>query len=502
MKKRFYQILSISLFFVFIALFAVSCSPYDAVKKASKNLSCYKITASLNETDMTIDAKQTVEYVNKTNVVLDHVCFNLYARAFREDAKIKPYTTLNQGKCFPNGISYGDIEIINVLSYNQDVCYSFVGEDQNALEVIFNSFLEPGEKVNIEMEYKITLPECTHRLGYYNGNVNLGNWFPILAIYENGNYNITPYYSTGDPFYSDIANYFVTFSYPQKYLLSSSGDKIKSVNIDGIKTDELSGTAIRDFAITLTSEATKKSKVNSNKTLITYIGYEGDTDADKILKTAEKAIDYFSKKFGVYPYKKLDIVKTSFVHGGMEYPSLVMISDTITDIKDIYKVVVHEIAHQWWYGLVGNNEISEAWLDESLAEFSTVMFFESYDEYGLKYKEMIAENFASYTLYADIVESVGAKLKTSMILPVNEYNSEYEYSYMVYVKGVLMFDNIRQTIGKSKLENGLKKYFKNYKFKIATTEDFVSILNKVGGKNVKSIMKNWLEGKTMINANA
>lgn len=499
MRKHILSFFSLFFSIIFFTIFIVGCSPYKAVEKASKGLSSYNIEAQLDDEEMKVCAVETVEYKNNTKTIMDKVCFNLYGRSFREDAKVVPYTSINEAKCFPNGKSYGDMIVKEVKGNNINFEYSLVGEDENALEVVLNKELEPGEKTTIIIEFELSLSENAHRLGYLNDSVNLGNWFPILAVYENGEYIIEPYYSTGDPFYSEIANYEVSFSYNKDYYLSSTGSIINQVEDEKEKSTKLKAKAVRDFAIMLTKNQVQKSIVVENTT-ISYIGFDGDDNIDFCLDTSEKALRFFNKTFGKYPYSKLDIVKAPFLHGGMEYPCVVIISDTITEDLDFAKVIVHEIAHQWWYAVVGNNEINESWLDESLAEYSTALFFENYESYNLSYESIISEAFAGYTLYVDIVKSIEQKLNTSMLLKVNEYAGDYEYSYMIYVKGLLMFDNIRQTIGKNNLVKGFKKYYSKYKFKIATTDCFIVAVKNSSGKNIEGLFDSWLQGKTIIGA--
>lgn len=499
MKKKIIKFFGVGFAVVFCFMFFVACNPYKEVKKASKGLTNYNISATLNEENMQVEAVETISIVNNTNVILNNLCFNLYARAFREDASVKPFSQYNQAKCFPNGISFGDIIINNVKENNKDANFEYAGVDDNALQVNLSEELEPGDKTQIVIGFTLKLAECCHRLGYLDGSVNLGNWFPILAKYEKGEYVIEPYYSTGDPFYSDIANYEIQFSAPKSYTLASTGKVVNSSEGELNKDYTLTALAVRDFAITLTKEVCVVSEKIDNIT-INYIGYKEDSNADFCLDVAVKAVEFFNQTFGVYPYEKLDVVKAPFVHGGMEYPSVVLISDTFTEELDIVKVIVHEIAHQWWYAVVGNNEISEAWLDESLAEYSTVLFLEKHQEYGSSYEELVGDAFANYVLYVDIVKTTNKELKTSMLLNVNEYAGDYEYSYMIYVKGVLMFDNIRQLIGEAKLKKSLKTYYEKYKFKIATTDGFIAILKKTSGKDVSGVMDSWLNGKTVIGA--
>ncbi len=474
--------------------FLSGCSVSRELKKASKGLSSYNISATLTS-DMNLSGSEQVKFVNNTPTILSTVCFNLYGRAFREDAKIKPYNSLNQGRCFVDGLDYGDMGVTRVMVNGSAANFRLVGEDDNALEVELGTELEPEDSICIDICFDLSLANCTHRLGFYKDSVNLGNWFPILAKYEKGEYNITPYYSTGDPFYTDIANYNISFTYPAEFSLFSSGTGT-STNNGSAKTDKLSAMAVRDFALALR----KNAKVLTKKVGETAVNYVGGADEDlsQGLSTAVKALGYFNKTFGTYPYPKLDVVRTPFVHGGMEYPGLVMISSSITEPFDIAKVIVHEIAHQWWYAVVGNNEITEAWLDESLAEYSSLLFFEAHSEYDATYEELVSDAFSSYVLYADMISSLSGKVNTSMLLPVYEYNGDYEYSFMIYIRGVLMFDHLREIVGKEKLLSGLKKYYNGYKYQIGTTDGFIVCMKKATHKDIEGFFDSWLSGRALV----
>lgn len=486
------------LFSCFCCLFAFTgCDNSRILKKVSKNLSAYDISAVLDEQTMTVSATETVSFINQTDVVLENVCFNFYPRAFRESSEVLPYTTKNMAKVFPNGIDYGDGTIENVKLNGKPISFSYVNESQTAICIDFEKPLEPKHKAEVEIKFSVKLANCTHRLGYFNGTVALGNFFPILAVYEKGEYVTNPYYSTGDPFFSDIANFKMKIEFPNKYKIASTGDILSSENKDKSKIYNISARAVRDFAIYL-GENMKTVSKTVQKTQISYVGYNNDEDFEENLQTAVKSFMFYSQTFGKYPYKTLTVFKAPFVHGGMEYPNLVVISDSAVDKFDKAKVIAHEIAHQWWYGLVGNNQVKEAWLDESLAEYSSVLFFEAHSEYEASYKDMVSEAFSVYTLYADIVKSTAGTIKTSMLLPVNDYASEYEYSYMIYVKGVLMFDALRDIIGVKKIKKCFKKYFAEYEFKIATTDCLISCFRKASGRDIEGFFDSWLSGQTIV----
>ncbi len=478
------------------SIFSFSSCSTNEIEKVSKGLSSYEITASLDTENMQISGSEKVNYVNSTGISLNYLCFHLYPRSFREDALIKPYTTLTIATCFPNGISYGDIQISSVLVNGSEANFSIVGEDEDILQVDFNSAVEDGSSVEIVIEFLLTIPNCTHRLGFYDGSVNLGNWYPIACEFDGEDFDTTPYYSTGDPFYSGIANYSVTLSYPSEYQFFSTGEAT-TTEADGIKTSVATAKAVRDFAICLSTNAQVVSAEVDGIT-VSYVGDAGDENLSLMLEVSKNALEFFNETFGEYPYSTLTVVKTPFIYGGMEYPNIVFISDSIDEDEVLLKVIVHEIAHQWWYGVVGNNEICEAWLDESLAEYSTALFFEHNSQYDVSYEDIVSTALSSYLLYVDVISTIKGEVNTQMNLPVSEYQNDYEYSYMIYVKGVIMFDSLREMVGEDRLIAGLKKYYSENKFKIASKADFYDAFESACHTDLYGFFEGYLNGTTII----
>lgn len=496
MKKFFYLLFS-ALFFAFSTISLVGCSTSE-VDKASKNLTSYAISMSLDDEEKTLSGTEKVSFVNVAGEKLDHVCFHLYPRAFRKDAMVKPYTALTYATCFPNGESFGDIEIKKVLVGGKEAKFSLIGEDEDVLRIDLGFDLDVKKIVEIIIEFFVQIPNSTHRFGYFDGNINLGNWYPIVCTFSDGEFDTTPYYSIGDPFCSDVANYSVEFSFPQKYTLCSTGNLKTEVSGENKKA-KISAKAVRDFAMCLSEKAGVVSS-NVGNTKVTYMGYEDDEDLNKFLDVSKKAVEYFGRIFGEYPYSSLAIVKTPFVYGGMEYPNIVFISDSIDDESEYLKVIVHEIAHQWWYGVVGNNETTEAWLDESLSEYSTALFFKNNTGFGVEYNDIVRDALSSYLLYVDVIETIRGDVNTKMNMSISEYKNDYEYSYMVYVKGVIMFDSLSSAVGEKKVVAGLKKYYQNNKFKIATKNDFYSAFKSACHKDLEGFFEGYLNGSTIISS--
>ncbi|MBQ7579261.1 MAG: M1 family metallopeptidase [Clostridia bacterium] len=494
MKKRFVRFVALSVSFLFVFSFvflSVGCGFDDAVNKASKNLTSYNLNLNLDENSHTISGSEDVQFINMKDEKLSDLCFHLYPRAFRDGAKVLPYTTLTEARCFPNGKSEGNIVITKVLVDNKNATFSYDGEDENILKVNLVSPLEYKDKINVLIDFVITIPNCTHRFGYYDNNINLGNFYPILCVRENGEWNKTPYYATGDPFFSECANFHVTISAPNTYEVVASGNFINSTQEGLNKKTSFEGKTIRDFAIVLSKDIKEVSSKEGN-TVISYYGRNEDVDLNENLQTAVKAFRFLRGNFGEYPYRTLKVVKTPFMQGGMEYPNLVMVSSLLTDKDEINKVIVHELAHQWWYGLVGNNEINNAFIDEGLSEYSTFLFFDKHREYGFSMEDLILDAEDGYNLYMEVFSSIGISVNTKMDVPVNMYQSEYEYTYMVYVRGALMYHYLAKELGEKEMINALKTLNKKYRFKIITKEDLISCFRNKA--KAKIIIDSFLNG--------
>ena len=495
--KKFVSLLILGVFCCFFTFSLVGCSKNE-IDKASKNLTSYAISATLDDEMKQITATETIVFYNSTETELEYLCLHLYPRAFRDGAVIKPYTTLTSATCFPNGINFGDIVILKVRVNAETKDFDLIGEDEDILRINFGFKLSPKKSVQIVIEFNLIIPNCTHRFGWFENNINLGNWYPVVCVFENGEFDMTPYYATGDPFYTELANYQVEFKYPKDYNLVSTGKTDDLIEGEQV-ISKISAKAVRDFALCLSKDA-KVIHTQTGSVDLSYMTNNDENNSDKYAKLGGDAISFFSKTFGDYPYKSMSIVKTPFIYGGMEYPNLVFISNSIDDETEYVKVIVHEIAHQWWYGIVGNNEASEAWLDESLAEYSTALFFKNYPEYEINYDDFVKEALSSYLLYVDVIQTLKGEVNTKMNLCVNEYQNDYEYSYMVYVKGVIMFDSLKNMVGEKNVIAGLKKYYLDNKFKIASTESFLKAFEQACHKDLRNYFDGFLNGTTIISS--
>jgi len=202
------------------------------------------------------------------------------------------------------------------------------------------------------------------------------------------------------------------------------------------------------------------------------------------LDTAARAIEVYGKRYAPYPYTELDFVSTPTLALGIEYPGMIAITEWIIQPGQNYLegTVAHEVGHQWFYNLVGNDQLDDPWLDESLTQFATLQYFT--DEYGKAGSEGFRKDIEGRWAGID-----NAKIPVG--LPVKDY-SESEYSGIVYGRGGLFFEALRDEMGSKNFDIFMKDYVKINSWDIATPEKFKSEAETDCGCNLTSLFENWI----------
>ena len=479
---------------VLVCFSFAGCKEKDNVEVLSKNLTEYNIDLVFDDTDYSMTAHQTVSYYNNTGSILKNVQFHLYPQFFEEGNENLVVSSTKYNQAYPNGLSFANFNVDRVVVDNLEQNVEYFGEQQSILNVKLNSSLMPKERVKIKIDFNFSLGNCLHRFGYGENTINICNFYPIACVYENGGFNTLGYNSNGDPFYSEMANYIVSLQLDKNFVVATSGTKTDEIQNEKTKTLKFKANLIRDFAIVLSKDFKVISKT-INDTCVDYF-YFNDTNADKSLQAGVDALDVFSKKFGDYPYKNFSIVQADFVYGGMEYPALIMVSE-ISNLDDYLNVIIHETAHQWWYGMVGNDEYTYPWLDEALTEYSTILFYDLVDGYNLNHKDMVKSYKENYSLFYTVYTDVLGTLDTSM-RAVDKYSTEPEYTYCIYVKGVLMYESLYSLVGENSFYKSLKNYFEKNKYKNATPNDLIDSFSNTCKKDLTNFFDSWINGKVVI----
>ena len=470
---------------------AFSLSGFIGCNKKQNGGGRYEITAEYIPENKTLAGAVKVTFENGTENEISILKFQTHPNAYREDALYSPISTAYAGAAYYQGESYGEMVISSV---NGAKNWEMMGEDENILYVYLERSLFPGDKVVLDIGFITKLANVNHRTGITKHTVNLGNFYPILCGIKHDGFYETVYYSDGDPFYSDCADYTVRLTLPKEYVVASTGKIVEERTLESKKVYTMSAMNTRDFALVLSDQYNVKTEQVNGKTLSYY--YHNDKTPTESFAVAKESFAYYEKTFGEYPYETYAIAQTGFCMGGMEYPALVMVSDTLKK-EELARVIAHETAHQWWYAVVGSDQIENAWQDEGLAEYSTVTFFENYEKYGFTREDIVTQSIKEYRSYYDVYGSVLGRTDTRMTRHLKEYISDYEYRCISYDKSLVMFDTLRKSVGDKKFFSSLKKYYADNAFKIAKPETLIGSFEK-NGLDVAGFFDSFLNGKAVL----
>jgi hypothetical protein len=452
----------------------------------------YTINAVLDPANMQLTAEQKVTYVNNESVELKELYFHVYTNAFKKK-ETAPFLFDDFARAYSRGFKPGYSEFASVqLSDGQTrkaLEYSLQGEGETILKVKLSEPLPPQKSLTLELKYKVVIPPAGERFGYGEGNINMGNWYPVAAVYDADGWNLDKYYSIGDPFYSDSSNYIVNIKAPKEYTIAASGPLTGEKAEGEYKNWQFSASNMRDFAF-IASDKFQVAEEKTGDTLVkSYYYKDHEKKGKEALEYGKQSIEIFNKSFGKYPYPVYSVVETEFP-SGMEYPGLVYINTKYygNDYSgdNLLYTTVHETAHQWWYGVVGNDQIDEAWLDEGFATYSEGVFTE---------KEFGRGNGELYYGYFD--ESAKEDLQSGaydgvILKPLSKYTNWDDYGPAVYTGGAVLLNEIRRQVGDEDFFRILQTYYKEYAFKNATTGDFLKVCEQISDKEFDDIFNKHL----------
>ena len=470
MKGRFF---SLTLTLLLASLVLTGMTPNTALKEvtAYRDRPFYQIDTTFHPEKDELTGHMVVTLPEKRKEPQKEVYFRLYPNAFQDwkhGASSKPEK--------PGYIKVSKVKV-DGKSVQADI-------KETVMKVDLQKALKDGQSARIEMDFLLHLPRGGMRLNVFKNTAFLAQWYPMLAVKDQNGWHTEPYTTTGDPFYSEISDFEVTFRLPKGYQVISTGkDKDQPVNSKiTVKQDQ-----VRDFAAVLTKDyRVQRGKYKDIQVNLWYMN--GMEDVVKPLhEAAISGMKFYSEKFGPYPYEEIDVVLGETGEGiaGMEYPGLVTSIPKIGTKKGVgpaVNVVVHELAHQWWYGVVGNNQAKEPWLDEGLTTFSEFLYMQektNEDERGLLKKA------------SEKADEIHQTAGITSAQPLYDYPDPV-YGLMVYIRPAAMFYELMDEIGKEKVMEILKTYYHRYQYKVATTPDFIRTANEVAGKDLTPFFQKWL----------
>lgn len=361
-----------------------------------------------------------------------------------------------------------------------------VGMDGVALRYTLAEPLAPGGVLDVSIPFDVdaTGPiggADPKRFGITDRMFAAPTFYPLVPRLVNGEWQVEPAPPGGDTTNSDVAFYHVELTVPADLGLATSGTMIsRTDNGDGTATQVMTSGPMRDFAFAL-GPFVMDSRNFEDVTIKAWALPEHAGDLSRALDLATEQMRVLTDDVGRYPYGELDVVDAPGAYGGIEYPGLVFIGTLGT--PRLLSPVVHEVAHQWFYGLIGNDQLNEPWLDEAAATYAEALFYEGTGDSGTA-AGMLSELSSQVRSSPDPFAPIG--------LPVGSYPSISEYSTIVYLKGALFFETLRNQIGDEAFFNFLHSYYTSYRYGFATTADFQAAAESACGCRLIQFFQDWV----------
>lgn len=415
---------------------------------------CYQLSLAL-QSGPGYTGSARITLTNLTGSPLDELVFRLYPNS-RE-------------------IYGGQLQVTSARVAGETVEPEVELPDETALRLPLASSLPVGADLVVELEFEGRTAEdfggdLVYGVFNYSNEaelITLANWYPILAEWEQGAWQVEPVSAMGDAVVSEAALYRVEIQAPEGWQVASTGIALEEeTGAEGRQISVASG-PVRDFMLVAGPRLVER-QAEIDGILVRHWGLPGGEDRwDGALQVALDSLELFNSRFGPYPYQELDIVAAPLrLASGVEYPGLVLIEQAeytarTTIFLDI--TISHEVAHQWWYGVVGNDVLENPWQDEALATYSSLLYQEAYQPEAFE---------GTLEVYRERVERVeGGPMDGPIFQPVEAFRANPSgYSTVVYLKGALFFMELREEIGEQAFFNALQSYYDSFRFRLAEPE--------------------------------
>jgi len=467
----------------------------------------FTINVSLNDKENSLQAFETIEYINNSPDTLNFIWFHIWPNAYKNDKTAFSEQFLKNGRTdfyFSNDEARG---YINQLAFKTDGINTSFQSDKHNIDIIklfLPKPLAPGKKAVITTPFHVKLPKYFSRSGYINGEYYVTQWFPKPAVYDNSGWHPMPYLDQGE-FYSEFGNFDVEITAPSAYVIAATGNLKDEKTVQELKTTgkhTIEGKEktwhyiqqnIHDFAWFASKNYTVKyDTVKLGSKTVDVFSYYNPADKawNKSLSYIKDGIREYSKWIGDYPYNVASIVRGSENEssGGMEYPTITLISPQ-QDEQELDATIVHEVGHNWFYGALANNERQHPWMDEGINTY-----------YQKRYEN---EKYKTYSYLKNLHVSLNNKLpddeerlllntyaKLQKDQPIETPSAKFtmqNYALIAYFKASRWMKKLENELGESLFDSSMHHYYSAWKFKHPRPEDFKASLESSSGHNLNRL---------------
>jgi hypothetical protein len=432
----------------------------------------YHLELWIGDSQKSLAGTQQVYVTNNEAVALDALYFRLYA-----------------------GLLGGSITMGQAAINGRPVTTALESEG-TALRLPLAPPLEPGQAVVVSLEFSAEVPDRPGvSYGAYaliDNILSLAHFYPQLAVYDQSGWNTAVPSANADVVYADPAFYLVRVDAPAGLLLAASGVEVERSEADGRQQATFAAGPARDFFLVGSGDYVLASRQVGETTINSYALGQYAAHGEALLEFAAAALASFNSGFGPYPYTELEFAGTTNLALGIEYPGIMVITTRLYDpaaeigglpsLAMMEATVAHETGHQWFYNAIGNDQVDEPWLDESLTQYATYLYY--LDEYGEAGAEGFRQSFFSRWDRAN-------RELIPVGLPAGAYEGA-DYGAIVYGRGPLFFEALSETMGPEGFNRFLADYSQAFRWQTVTTEALKQLAESHCGCDLTPLFTEWI----------
>ncbi len=472
-------------------------APATASPSASlpERVASYTLAARLDAERHSVHGKGHIAFVNTSNAPLRELYFHLYLNAFKNEKSLYLRSPFGSGRSGARGSDWGYVDLKRLVARELGGADLLPGrrrgtpsdpDDETDLAVTLPRAIEPGERVTLELEFESKLPNIVERTGFAGDFHLVAQWFPKLAKLEpDGTFAHFPFDSQAE-FYADFGDYDVTLDVPEGFVVGATGRELTVKKRGGRSVHHFVAEAVHDFAWTAYPGFRERRARVGGVAVRLLFPKEHEHNAALSLEAIEHALPLFSRLFGAYPYPTLTVVhppETAANAGGMEYPTLITTGGPwfagFTGARSTEAVTVHELAHQWFYGLLASNEARYPFLDEGLTSYAENRALDA--AYGP------GSLFSAFGLEISVTEGSRAFAAmrgedAALLRPASEFPGFDSLAALVYSRGATLLETFARVYGRDRFERALALYAERGRFAHPTPEDLERAVGETLGE--------------------
>ena len=399
---------------------------------------------------------------------------------------------------YPNLPAYeGTAEVWRALVDGQVVSVENL-PDSSAVRVPLVDGLAAGATADVTLWFRATLPTQVAAgtagaglYGFVGGVYDLAGFYPTLAVYDHRGWDLDAAASFGDSLFADIGFYQVELTVPEALSVVASGSTLaQETNDDGTSTWLIAAGPVRSFYAAVTGGWQAISEEVDGIQVNAYYPAGGLDFALAAMNYTTGSLRVFNGLFGQYPYRELDVVPLPTTAFGMEYAGLLALAANFyTGAGGVFNIATpHEVAHQWFFNLIGNDQPEEPWLDESLANYAVYLYYEAVD--WPQMQTAMLENVFRYRYNA--AQNLG--IDRPVAGAVVEFDQS-NYINIIYSKGPLFLHAVRERIGDAAFFAALLDYAQTFRYGIAYADDLLGVLKRHSETPIDDLITLWIYGE-------